>query len=322
MEGQVSSFNKEELLQEFFKETLKILQKDTRGTNEFVKEAATCMLFGYEFDSEFLREFKNYELLLMCNLSYNNYSEYEDSESFLDNIYNITAPFDRIDDNYYRNLLIENPLLLLNLTMMIKATSKLDQKDFYTIALINMRNKNFLNSYDSFGKLQDIIRKGWLIRNVSDNYLENDSAHIMQMCALASACFNIYNLDNLDKQKVFEMILIHEIGEIVAGDIAEVDPKHQNKHDIEKIGVIETFSPLKSGEHFIFLWEEFEERKTEEAKFVYELDKIDPILKAAFLDQELGRDDLTDDFYSYEEKRKTFENGKLKSLFKSMKKTY
>ena len=61
--------------------------------------------------------------------------------------------------------------------------------------------------------------------------------------------------------------------------------------------------------------------ETEEAKFVYQLDKIDPVLKAKVLDDVLDRDDLFIDFYTYEENRKTFEQGKLKELFCLVKKS-
>lgn len=73
--------------------------------------------------------------------------------------------------------------------------------------------------------------------------------------------------------------------------------------------------PLKTGAYFISLWEEFEKKETEEALFVYQLDKMDPILKAVFLDLELNRKDLFDDFFSYEKGRNTFKKGKVKKLF-------
>jgi len=163
--------------------------------------------------------------------------------------------------------------------------------------------------------MKEIIRSGWIARNVEKSYQENDAVHIMQMFALAMAYFRLDKDINLDKQKVYETILIHEIGETLAGDIREGASDHNTKHDLERKAVIKTFSLLNKGSYFIRLWDKFEERKTEEASFVYQLDKIDPVLRAKILDASLNREDLFADFYNYEEKRKTFENGRVKKLF-------
>lgn len=56
----------------------------------------------------------------------------------------------------------------------------------------------------------------------------------------------------------------------LAGDIREVDKNHEAKHDIERQAFIRIFSSIQTGEDFISLWEEFEDRKTEEAFFGYQ----------------------------------------------------
>ena len=63
----------------------------------------------------------------------------------------------------------------------------------------------------------------------------------------------------------------------------------------------------------------FEDKVSNEAKFVYQLDKLDPILKAKFIDEEMKRDKLFDDFYGFEERRGTFSNGEFKKLFQALK---
>lgn len=102
----------------------------------------------------------------------------------------------------------------------------------------------------------------------------------------------------------------------------EIDKDHDSKYELEHLAIKNTFTPLQYGTYFISLWEEFEERKTAEARFVYALDKLDPILKAEYLDHELNRDDLFKDFFMYEKNRKTFETGKLKNLFACIEKVY
>lgn len=163
-------------------------------------------------------------------------------------------------------------------------------------------------------QMAGIRRTGWIIRNVPIAYQENDAMHIMQMFALANIYFKETNISNLDKKKIYEMILVHELGESIIGDIREGAPEHNTKHDAEKDAIKKIFSDLKSKEYFINLWENFENRKSEEASFVYQLDKIDPIIKSYILDEQLKRNDLFNDFYDYEDRRKTFKQEKIKEL--------
>ncbi len=311
-------YDNEEKLLKLSNEILTLSQKNLIGANRFVRQAVTCMVFNREFDCIFNKSdiIRAYETLLLYNLSYNNYNPEEDKMDYIRNIDNFLGPYKNIDEEYYKNFL-SDPLFLTKVYFMIKTSYKIDSKDLLLMSLT--KNEHLLDYDKSFKTLENIIRTGWVIRNVDEPYRENDSTHIMQMFALASACFRLYNMENFDKRKVFDMILIHEIGEVTAGDISEIDPNHDNKHNLERMGVVNTFKHLNSGTYFIDLWDEFEQRKTREAKVVYQYDKIDPILKARFLDKVLQRDDLFQDFYSYEEKRDTFNDGSLKRLFKYMK---
>lgn len=220
-------------------------------------------------------------------------------------------------DLYFNKLLIDNPFLLRKLLLICRLANEIEDENSYSFAkeLLKMKGSKLQDSYRSFSKMKEIIRRGWIKRNVEAQYRESDAVHIMQMFALALSYFILDKDLNLDKQRVYETILIHEIGEILAGDFCEGEKGHDTKHDMEKMAVEQTFLSLNKGLYFINLWNEFEEKKSDEAIFVYQLDKIDPVLKAKILDKLLKRDDLFEDFYNYEERRKTFENGKVKELF-------
>ncbi len=166
-----------------------------------------------------------------------------------------------------------------------------------------------------FNNLKSISRTGWIVRGVPKSFYESDALHTMQMLALISM-LNASKLISIENpKKLYEMALIHEIGEIVAGDITEIDPKHKNKNVLEEIGVRNTFSDLKCGEYFIDLWCEFVSKKTNTARLVYELDKMDAVLKANYLAKKLKRIDLIEDFFDFEESRNTFESSEIKPLF-------
>lgn len=314
--------NLEKRLLKFYKEVVTLSQKDLRSGSLFLEQAATSMIFGHEFERKKLCSKTAYEKLLLWNLSYNNNTARQNKNNFPNNI---LGPFSLVNQNsYYTKLLLEDPLLNRELMMICKLTSDLDsnEENIFSIYLLKLKNKDLIITYQAFSKLKEILRNGWIKRKVSEEYIENDSIHTMQMVALASAYFNVYDVRDLDFNKVLEMIIIHEIGEILAGDIMEIDKNHDSKYELEHLAIKNTFTPLQYGTYFISLWEEFEERKTAEARFVYALDKLDPILKAEYLDHELNRDDLFKDFFMYEKNRKTFETGKLKNLFACIEKVY
>lgn len=306
---------KEEKIWNFYQEMVRLLQKDPISGNKFVEQALTSIIFGYEFQDESLHSIETLERLLLWNLSYNNKSQSNHNYPMVEEF---VKPFSSINqDLYFNNLILKDPIQSRKTYMMCKLAEDMETKPNLSIAisLLQKKNPEFIKSYEAISKLKEIIRTGWITRNVEKAYQENDPSHIMQMFSLATAYFRLDETLDLDKEKVYEMILIHEIGELIAGDIAEGSKEHSSKHEKEKEAVIKIFSPIKTGEHFIALWEEFEERKTKESQFVYQLDKIDPVLKAKVLDQDLKREDLFPDFFNYEEKRSTFAKGKVKELF-------
>lgn len=236
----------------------------------------------------------------------------------MDSLADLLKPFSTInEDSYFNLLMMSNPFLAQEILIICRLAEELENENSFSLAkeLLKIRGSKLQDSYNSFSKMKEIIRTGWIARNVEESYRENDAVHIMQMFALAMAYFRLDISNDLDRQKTYETILIHEIGETLAGDIREGTSGHDTKNEIEKQAVEKTFKPLGKGSYFINLWTEFEEKKTKEARFVYQLDKIDPVLKAKILDSILERDDLFLDFYSYEEKRETFTKGKVKELF-------
>lgn len=167
----------------------------------------------------------------------------------------------------------------------------------------------------NFRKLIYINRRGWIDRKVPQEYYESDALHTMQMFALISMLYASRLVDIKEPKKTYEMILIHEIGEIVSDDISELDPRHKNMKDLEIIGVTDTFESIGCGEYFTNLWKEFSEKKTKIARLAYEIDKLDAVLKANFISQEISDISIFKEFFEYEENRNTFDNSEVKPLF-------
>lgn len=284
---------REQLLLDFYNHFVDYLYSE--DVSDLFDKIILMMLYVHECSEFDLLKPEYYELLLL-----NNFTSVVNDE-------NLKAIFYKIDYEYY-NFLLNSNELSLEIIKLMELISKMN----YGMIEFN----NLFNSYYMFLELKKIKRVGWIKRGVSNEYIENDVIHTIQMFGLASVYFRIYKPQNMDYRKILEMIFIHEIGEVVTGDIAEGEKEHVNKHDFEFVGVKKAFANLKDSDYFINLWNEFEDRETNEAKFVYLLDKMDPVLKAKYLDEKLGREDLFKDFSLYEENRRTFVDNELTDVFK------
>ena len=124
-------------------------------------------------------------------------------------------------------------------------------------------------------KLKDIDRAGWVRAGVSNP--ESVAAHSWGMAILALRLCP----DHLDLSKVLQLCLVHDVAEIVVGDLTPHDTiKGQEKHDLEREGM------LKVAPQWIGLFDEYEQAETEEAQFVKAMDKLDMGLQAMIYEQQ------------------------------------
>jgi len=83
--------------------------------------------------------------------------------------------------------------------------------------------------------------------------------------------------------RVVKMLLVHDLVEIDAGDIAvyHLDKENESKKvEQEQVAADRIFGllPVEQGAEFRALWEEFEARETPEARFAWALDRFQPML--------------------------------------------
>ncbi|MFH0711086.1 MAG: HD domain-containing protein [Candidatus Aenigmatarchaeota archaeon] len=139
-------------------------------------------------------------------------------------------------------------------------------------------------------KLKDIDRTGWLMVDVKKP--ESVAAHIYSV-SLMSAILG--EKLKVDKQKLLEMVLVHDLCEVYAGDIAT---RKDGRMYVLKKGKIEKFKgdkkyleersmkkilnklPEELRRKYYKLWREYEDGKTKESKIAHELDKLDYSIQA------------------------------------------
>lgn len=144
---------------------------------------------------------------------------------------------------------------------------------------MNKKLRKQIEFIEEIDKLKSIIRRTRLLDN---SRYENDAEHSWHLAMMAIVLSEHANDKNIDLLKVIKMLLIHDIPEIDAGDTFLYDKDgRMDSVENEKKGAERIFSILPSGmaEELIGLWEEFEKKKTSEAKFAAALDRLEPLLQ-------------------------------------------
>ena len=85
----------------------------------------------------------------------------------------------------------------------------------------------------------------------------------------------------IDIHRVVAMLLVHDIGEIDAGDtMVFVEGGWDERKAAELTAVTRIFSILPDGrgDAFLALWQEFEDARTDESRFAHAVDRAMPVL--------------------------------------------
>lgn len=180
--------------------------------------------------------------------------------------------------------------------------------------------ENIENFYNVYLKLQDIKRTGWVMRNVPAEKLETVADHTLQVVVLATTLCHEFKL-NFDISKLVQMCFIHDLGEIIIGDVAVIDKNYEEKKQYENEAVTNLLEPLsdETSKWYLSLWNELNDRETELAKFVYQIDKIDAVMRAKKYAQDYNRPELFDEFYNHQVEAGTFNESLIKDFFDNLK---
>jgi putative hydrolase of HD superfamily len=127
-------------------------------------------------------------------------------------------------------------------------------------------------------KLKGVQRQTWL---TDTSRKENSAEHSWHIAVMALVLAEYAPADDLDIGRVIQMLLIHDIVEIDAGDTFCYDQAavaHQAGHEKRAAERLFGMLPSDLGARFRALWEEFEACRTPEALLAHSLDRLQPIL--------------------------------------------
>lgn len=147
------------------------------------------------------------------------------------------------------------------------------------------REESVLKYYILIRKLKDVIRKGWQRWHIKRERVESVAEHVYSVQNLAIAMSLTYER-NINLARVVLMIAVHELEEIIIGDIPVVDKTHEEKMEMGHKAVEKILGGLLNSQQIKELVFEFDARETEDAKFAFHCDKMDCDIEAKIYDEE------------------------------------
>lgn len=112
------------------------------------------------------------------------------------------------------------------------------------------------------------------------NRRENDAEHSWHIATM-SMFLQHYSKSKVDVNKVIQMLLIHDLVEIFAGDTFAYDSsgyQDKFKRESDAMAKLKTYLSKDMGDMLESLWMEFENMESNESKFANAMDRLQPML--------------------------------------------
>ncbi|QLE79004.1 HD domain-containing protein [Francisella sp. Scap27] len=130
-------------------------------------------------------------------------------------------------------------------------------------------------------KLKSVYRKTWI--PCDNNRNENTAEHSWQV-ALVANILSEYASVEINIAHVTKMLLLHDIVEIYAGDTFAFATNavlaEQQVNELKALDRLLNLLPKDQERHFKDIWVEYEEAKTNDAKFANAIDRIVPAFQS------------------------------------------
>ncbi len=145
---------------------------------------------------------------------------------------------------------------------------------------------------------------------------ESPAEHSWSCLILADYFLNRMKEVKIDRLKVYELLMYHDVVEIEAGDVNllnEQERKHKAEREKQAAHVLKKHLPSVLGTKFFTLFQEYERGKTPEARFARAIDA---------LDAELHELDYPQDWKGWTEEFLRKKKGPLFKEFPELKKVF
>jgi putative hydrolase of HD superfamily len=169
----------------------------------------------------------------------------------------------------------------------------MEQKDEINLRLVErLSDQPLLAAYVEINHLKQLYRQGWLGVGISREDCESVADHCFGMVMLAWLVVDAGLAAGVDRDRMIRMVLVHELGEIYAGDLTPADGvPREEKQRLERDSVNCVTGRLPGGREWAALWEDFEEGVSAEAQLVRQLDRLEMALQALVYEKQ-GKNSL------------------------------
>ncbi|KAM5358629.1 hypothetical protein ACJZ2D_015113 [Fusarium nematophilum] len=168
-------------------------------------------------------------------------------------------------------------------TLQWSASKALEQLD---IGSLKETPHQSLLFFHLMGQLKRVTRAGWKRYPISG--IESVSDHSWRMSVLALCLPPDLNVDFA---RVSQMTIVHDIGEVLVGDITPHDPiprLEKRRREEETVKLFASMLGEQHGKYILDLFMEFEEQETKESQVANDLDNIEMLLQAVEYEQAAG----------------------------------
>ena len=145
-------------------------------------------------------------------------------------------------------------------------------------------SNDLISFYMQINQLKNLYRQGWIKARIGIEHInkcESVAEHSFLLALLAMSIIDKYKLE-YDVNKCLKLSLVHELGEIYAGDFIPMQNiSKEEKHRLEDEAIKKVLSVLNFDNSYYDLWLEFENVSSKEAEFIKELDGLEFILQGA-----------------------------------------
>jgi 5'-deoxynucleotidase YfbR-like HD superfamily hydrolase len=178
-----------------------------------------------------------------------------------------------------------------------------------------MSNHELMELFHAIYKLKITKRSGWVRCGIRSS--ESVADHIMRTAFIA---MNIGDSLNLNTEKMLKMSLLHDLAEIITGDITPYDTEDiQDKRNKERAAIVKLLAEIPNGQEYISLWNEYDKQLSSEAKLIRNIDKLEMSIQALEYQREYPSLDLNE---FINDSKQYIDNPKVIELFNIIKKDF
>lgn len=126
-------------------------------------------------------------------------------------------------------------------------------------------------------KLKGVLRK---VKPIGEDRYENTAEHSWQIAVLALSLARTLEMP-VDAERVVAMLLVHDIGEIDAGDkfvFAQDGWEERKAAELRAVERIFSLAPETLAKFLLDMWKEFDAGETQDARFAKAIDRSMPVL--------------------------------------------